>query len=97
MEVILNEPGGWYLLKKESAYYIDVNCEASFASFTLMVQLTSDEYTEYHALGRTFLQYFAAKINYWSSRYRERNITGPLQDEGLEAMLAWNAKHTSKS
>lgn len=43
MEVVLSEPGFWYLLKKGEAYYIDVNCEASFVGFTLMVALNADE------------------------------------------------------
>ena len=87
MEVVLNEPGFWYLLKKDDAYYIDVNCEASFVSFSLLIPLNDEEHTEYHALGRTFLQYFAEKINYWSGQYKERSITGPLQKEATEAIL----------
>ncbi len=87
MEVVLNEPGFWYLLKKDGSYFIDVNCEASFVGFTLMLLLNDDEYTEYHALGRTFPNYFAEKINYGSSHYKERNVTGPLQKEAMEAIL----------
>ncbi|MBC8102637.1 MAG: hypothetical protein H7Z41_08630 [Cytophagales bacterium] len=87
MKVVLNEPGFWYLLRKGDTYYIDVNCEASFVGFTLMIGLSEDEYREYHALGRTFLSYFAEKINYWSRNYKERNVTGPLQKEAMEAIL----------
>ena len=87
MEVVLNKPGFWYLLKKDDAYYLDINCEASFVGFTLMLQLNEDEYAEYHALGRTFLQYFAEKINYRSSVYKARNTTGPLQKEAMKAIL----------
>jgi hypothetical protein len=93
MEVVLHEPSSWYLLKKGDTYYIDVNCEASFVGFSLMVQLDPDEYTEYHALGRAFLQYFAAKINYWSDHYKERNVTGPLQQESTEAIKEWQSRN----
>jgi hypothetical protein len=47
--------------------------------FQSRVQLTPDECTEYHALGWTFLQYFAEKINYWSARYLQRRVSAKLQ------------------
>ena len=54
----------WHLLVDGTAQCLDVNCEQSAASFSIMVRLTPEEYVEYHALGWTFLQYMAEKINY---------------------------------
>ena len=69
----------WHLLAEGDTYYLYVNCEQSAASFPIMVQLTPEEYVEYHALGWTFLQYMAEKINYWSSTYRTRRVSDELQ------------------
>ena len=44
-----------------------------------MVRLTPDGYVEYHALGWTFLQYMAEKINYWASTYSARRVSNELQ------------------
>jgi hypothetical protein len=45
----------------------------------IMVQLTPEQYVEYHALGWTFLQYMAEKINYWASTYSVRRVSHELQ------------------
>jgi hypothetical protein len=76
----------WHLLREGDTYFIYVNCEQSAASFPLMVQLTPDEYAEYHALGWIFLQYLAEKINYWSTRYVSRRVSSALQ-AAAEALI----------
>jgi hypothetical protein len=93
MEVIVREPTedtltykSWHLLRDGDAYFLYVNCEQSAAGFTIMVQLTPDEYAEYHALGWTFLQYLAEKINYWSPRYWQRRVSAKLQAEAEDAI-----------
>ncbi len=93
MEVIVREPTQdtltykfWHLLRDGDAYFLYVNCEQSFASFPIMVQLTTDECTEYHALGWTFRQYFAEKINYWSARYLQRRVSAKLQADAEAAI-----------
>lgn len=93
MEVIVREPPQgtltykfWHLLRDGDAYFLYVNCEQSAAGFPIMVQLTPDEYTEYHALGWTFLQYFAEKINYWSARYGQRRVSAKLQADAEAAI-----------
>ena len=54
-------------------------CEQSATSFPIMVRLTPDEYVEYHALGWTFFQYLAEKINYWASTYSARRVSSELR------------------
>jgi hypothetical protein len=69
----------WHLLVDGDAHYLYVYCDQSAASFVIMVQLTPEEYMEYHALGWTFLQYMAEKINYWASTYSARQVSRELQ------------------
>ena len=52
-----------------------------------MVQLTPEEYWEYHALGWTFLQYMAEKIDHWPSIYSARQVSNELQ-AAAEAIIA---------
>ena len=82
MREILREPAPWvstrrywHFLEDAGAYYMYVKCEQSIVSFPLMVKLTDDEYSEYHGLGWSFLNYFAEKINYWPSRFTDRNVS----------------------
>jgi hypothetical protein len=51
-----------------------------------VIRLNAEEYAEYHALGWTFLQYLAEKINYWSSRYSARRVNAVLQAEAEAAI-----------
>lgn len=93
MEVILSEPASWYLLRAGEHHYFDVNCTEPLVSFSILLKFDDDEEAEYHALGRTFLQYFAAKVNYWSSRYWSRNITGALAEDAHQAAMSWQRAH----
>jgi hypothetical protein len=77
----------WHLLVDGDAHYLYVYCEQSAASFPIMVQLTPEEYMEYHALGWTFLQYMAEKINHWASTYWARRVSRELQ-AAAEAVIA---------
>ena len=52
-----------------------------------MVQLTPEEYVEYHALAWNFLQYMAEKINHWASTYSTRRVSNELQ-AAAEAVIA---------
>ena len=97
MEVIVREPpqgtltyNFWHLLREGDAHFLYVNCEQSAAGFPIMVELTADEYAEYHALGWTFLQYFAAKINHWSARYADRRVDATLLAQAEAAIKRWN-------
>lgn len=98
MNVVLSKPGLWYLLKQDDDYLLDVHCEQSFVSFTITVALDQTEYEEFHALGRTFLDYLAEKINYWPRRYADRHLSQQLQTEVLEAIRRWQTPaHSSQS
>ena len=86
MELVVRTPAPglleyrfWHLLVDGDAYYLYVYCEQPAVGFTIMVQLTPEEYMEYHALGWTFLQYMAEKINYWPSTYSARRVSRELE------------------
>lgn len=89
MKVVLHEPAAWYLLTGDGRLYVDVNCAQSVVSFSILIQLDDAEQEELRALGRVFLDYFAAKVSYWPRRYQPRAITGPLEVRASEAIAAW--------
>lgn len=89
MKVVLSEPAAWYLLVEDGQQYLDINCAQSAVSFSILLRLDDAEQAELHGLGRVFLDYFAAKVCYWPSRYQSRTITGALEARVSEAVAAW--------
>ena len=88
MKVVVRTPsqwcfadGMWHFLEHDDGYYLYVNCEHSAVCFPIMVKLSEDECVECHALGWTFLEYFAEKINYWQSKYSARRVGSALLAE----------------
>ena len=69
----------WHLLVDGDNHYLYVICDQSAVSFPIMVQLTQEEYVEYHGLGWIFLQYMAEKINHWASTYSDRRVSSELR------------------
>lgn len=53
-------------------------------------ELNEQERAERDALGWTFLHYFALKINYWSSRFCERQVSREIQ-----AAAEWEIQRAS--
>jgi hypothetical protein len=90
MQVIAHAPAAWFLLKDETAsgaaYYLDVNCSQSAAGFSLLIALDAAEYAEYHALGRVYIEYLAARVNYHAGQYAARDVRGPLARAANEAI-----------
>ncbi len=92
MRVIDHSEGSWYLLEEKGIYYIDVYCSQSFVSFSMLIELNAEEYKEYHALGKVFLEYFATKINYGSAEYKPRQVQGEVLARSYETIMAWKSK-----
>ncbi len=97
MKVVDHEPSFWFLLKEGSDYYLDVHCSRSLVGFSILVKLTPSEYREYHALGRVFLEYLAARIQYWSREYEKRDFSKPLGKEVTQAVHRWREQKASKA
>jgi hypothetical protein len=92
MRVVAYSESSWYLLKEKGSYYFDVHCTHSFVGFSMLIHLNSEAYEEYHALGKVFLEYFAAKINYGSAAYKPRQIQGDVLARSYETIMAWKNK-----
>jgi hypothetical protein len=89
MEVVDHEPAGWYLLTEGADHYFDVNCSHSAVGFSILLRFDDDERARYHAQGRAFLERFAEEVNYYSGRYRSRDVTGALAHEAGRAIATW--------
>ena len=88
MEVTDHQPGGWYLLRDGAHHYLDVNVHLPLVDTSILIQLNEEEETE-SILGRVYIDYLAARVNYWSSQYQARNITGPVAKEAHQAIMRW--------
>jgi hypothetical protein len=86
VEVVDHQPHGWFLLRDGERYFLDVNCHLPFVDISILVELDDEERTEHRALGRTFVEYLAAKVSHWPDRYRSRDITGPLAQAAQQAI-----------
>lgn len=75
MKIIEFERKGWFFLREENNFYIDVNCSHSFVGFGMLIKLDNPEITEYQNIGRIYLNCLANDIqNFALSKYKERNI-----------------------
>lgn len=68
----------WHLLQDEAgARYLLVFCEASFVSYTALIQLNEEELRDMHGLGWLSAQHLAHRIQYFVDTYKNRRISGP--------------------
>ena len=88
MRVLLSQPAGWYLLGDNGELYLDVNCNQSAVGFGITVRLDPAEQAAFAERGRAFAAELAEQIAYSPRTYWPRNITGPLQDNVDEAIMA---------
>ncbi|WP_437882783.1 hypothetical protein [Pseudomonas sp. LRF_L74] len=85
----LNEQA-WYLLKDDESWYLLARCSQSAVDFELLVQLSADEYREYHALGHVYLDYLAARIQHWPHDYSPRHLPQALAAAN-QAIAQWRS------
>jgi hypothetical protein len=88
VRVLLGEPAGWYLLEDNGELYLDVNCNQSAVGFGITVRLDPAERAAFAERGRAFAAGLAEQIAYSPRTYWPRNITGPLDPQITEAILA---------
>ena len=96
MKVTAHQPHVWFLLKDGDAYYLDVNCNVSACSFDIVIKLNQEEFREYHGLGLVYIEYLAARVNYWSQEYWPRNcadLAAPINEAEQDYMK--NGAHDS--
>jgi len=92
VEVLDHQPGGWYLLKDADCHYLDIHYSLPLVDTSILVRLDADEEAELRGLGRTFVEYFAAKVNHWSDRYRSRAVEGAVANEAAAAIARWRRR-----
>lgn len=89
MQVYEHGPQFWFLLKDGNDYYLSVRCEQSFVGFEMLLRLNPNEYREYHACGRVYIDYLATRVNYWASEYQSRNLQQKMGAQVHEVIMAW--------
>ena len=93
MEVVEHEPNAWFLLKEDQTYFLDVNCSSSAVGFGILIQLTDDECREYLGIGRIYIQYLAARVQFWPTQYASRNLSRTHGTRVGSAIAAWRIDH----
>jgi len=89
MVVVDNEPQGWFLLRDDSGYVLDVNCSQSFVSFAAVLRLTPDEAAEIDAYGHKATDELARAIQYSPSKYADRCGDPTLEAASHAAIMRW--------
>jgi hypothetical protein len=95
MKVVAYGPQVWFLLQDQNGYYLLTRCAQSAAEFELLVKLSPDEYKEFHACGRLYIEYLAARINYWSREYASRSVLNGYQHKVTAAINEWRASNAA--
>lgn len=91
MVVVDHEPGGWFLLRDDAGYVMDVNCSRSFVSYTAVLRLTPEEAAEIEAYGREAVDKRARAIQYSPSQYAHRYGDRTLVAASDAAIQRWRA------
>ena len=91
MVVADHEPHAWFLLEEAGTYYLDARAGHSAVEWSVLLRLTPEEDREYHAVGRPYVAYLAARIASRPFDYTERNLTAELGERVTQAVAAWRA------
>lgn len=98
MRVIDHEPQWWFLLEDDGSIFLDANCNHSFVGYSFMIEMNSDELTQYKRLGRNFISTLASEIQdtapilqISTSRFKGRDVSQTYSDEVTRAVERWRA------
>jgi hypothetical protein len=90
MNVVDSQPQGYFLLEESGEYYIDVNCEKGFMSFSVLVMLNPSEKMNYLKQGSQYLIGLAKVISETADLNHPRNIKDKsILDESHESVMEW--------
>ena len=95
MVVVDNEPQGWFLLRDDSGYVLDVNCSQSFVSFSVVLRLTSEEAAEIDAHGHKATDELARAVQYSPSTYSNRYGDLKLEAASHAAIRRWQVNRSA--
>lgn len=91
MKVADHEPKTWFLMEESGCYYLLARVARSAAEWSVLIQLTPQEYREYHAIGRLYLNYLAARIHNFVEEYSSRDLSRELDEKMTRAIADWRA------
>lgn len=91
MKVIDSEPHSWFLLKEGDRYYMDARVTRSAVDWSVLVELSPQEYREYHAMGKVFLEYLAARIHNFTEEYQGRDLSKTVGERVHQTIVEWRA------
>jgi hypothetical protein len=93
MHVIDSEPAFWFLLQDGEDLFLDVHCNVSFFSYSVLVPLTPEEAADYRARGRSSISALAERVQETGppGEYQKRDVSATRGDAVHAAVLAWRA------
>jgi hypothetical protein len=89
VRVLLGEPAGWYLLEDNGELFLDVNVSNSAVGYDILLRLDRAERAAFAKHGRGFADELAVRIGQSPDKYRKRNLTGTLDAQVTDAVLAY--------
>lgn len=90
MQVVDHEPQAWFLFQGENSLLLDVNCNHGPVGYSVMIQLSVEEESEYSQKGRTFLNWLAQTVQDSGpeSDYQLRDVSAIYSRESMAAVKA---------
>jgi hypothetical protein len=89
MKVEAHGPHAWFLLEDSGRRYLEARCSQSAADYTIAIELSAEEWREYHGIGRLYIDYLAARIQNWPKEYLPRQVSKETQAEINAAISSW--------
>jgi hypothetical protein len=89
VRVLHGEPAGWYLLEDNGELYLDVNVSNMVVGFSVLIRLDRAERAAFAKRGRESADELAVRIGQSPGKYQQRSVTGPLDAQVTEAVLAY--------
>lgn len=96
MKVIDHEPYLWFFFERNDSFFLDVNCNHSFAGYFFMIELLPEELTNYKSEGHNYLNKLANDIQFTApivkdskSTYKDRDVSSQYIEESLSAIKLW--------
>ena len=103
MEVIETGAYGWYLLREEAEWILDVLCSHSFVDYRFIIRMNDSEIKAYQSGGTGYLDRLAHEIHYSapgvlgsSSVFKPRKANAELQEIVDKAIARYVEKTRGK-
>ena len=93
MQVVDHEPHAWFLFREGNTLLLDVNCDHGAVGYSVMIQLSAEEESEYARQGHVYLNWLAGAVQDEGpgGAYQLRNVSALYSKESLAAINEWRA------